>query len=72
MREARLPAEAASAQFTEALWGLDDSTAEALIQERAQFYGRLQTPAGKPKSKGPPASGADHRGDVRRWARLVT
>jgi hypothetical protein len=70
--EARLPVEAASTQFMEMLWCLDDAAAQALIRERAQFYRSLAATDGKPKSKGPPSPAADHGGDVRRWSRLVT
>jgi len=48
------------------------TAARGLIQERAQFYRSLSGAVGKPKSKGPTPDAADHGGDVRRWARLVT
>jgi hypothetical protein len=72
IREARLPAEAASVQFVETLCGLDEAAAQALIQERSQFHHSLTAADNRPKSKGPAPPTTDHGGDIRRWARLVT
>jgi hypothetical protein len=72
LREAGLPGEAVSAELIEQLSSVDEATARGLIQERAQFYRSLTAASGKPKSKGPTPDAADHGGDVRRWARLIT
>ncbi len=72
LREVRLPREATSDAFIEQLSSVDEDTAQGLIRERAQFYRSLTAPSGKPKSKGPAPDAADHGGDVRRWARLIT
>lgn len=72
LREARLPSEAGGAAFVEQLCSLDDDVAQALIEERAQVYRSFTGARGKPKSKGPAPEAADHVGDVRRWARLIT
>jgi len=68
VKDARLPPEAASAQFLEHLSILDESAAKALILERASFYRSLA--AARPKSKGPEPEARPH--DVRHWARLIT
>jgi hypothetical protein len=71
LRESRLPTDAASPDFIERLETLDLAAAQGLIQERASFYRSLSGVTGKPRSKGPEPD-AEHGGDVRRWARLVT
>src|SRR5262249_15134066 len=69
VRDSRLPSEAATVEFLEALKCLDLRSAQALIQERAHFYRSLSSTTGKPKSKGPTPDAAEQV-DVRRGARL--